>query len=76
MPPLVFLAVVGAAGYAGFKLFSKLVEQAQTPSRSDAGRTEAERARQEARANAATTRDLGELELDEKTGVYKPKSGA
>jgi N-acetyl-gamma-glutamylphosphate reductase len=75
MPPLVLLAVVGAAGYAGFKLFSKLVEQAQTPSKSDT-----ERARQQANAarGAATagTRDLGELELDEKTGVYKPKNGA
>jgi hypothetical protein len=74
MPPLVFFAVVGAAGYAGFKLFSKLVEQAQTPSRSEKGKSDAERSRQEARAAAATTRDLGELELDEKTGVYKPKS--
>jgi N-acetyl-gamma-glutamylphosphate reductase len=75
MPPLIFLAVVGAAGYAGFKLFSKLVEQAQTPSPS-----ETERVRREAnaarRAATGATRDLGELELDEKDGVYKPKSVA
>jgi N-acetyl-gamma-glutamylphosphate reductase len=71
MPPLIFLAVVGAAGYAGFKLFSKLIEQAQTPSRS-----ETERVRREARAATGSTRDLGELEWDEKAGVYKPKSGA
>jgi N-acetyl-gamma-glutamylphosphate reductase len=67
MPPLIFLAVVGAAGYAGFKLFSKLIEKAQTPSRS-----ETERVRREARAATGTTRDLGELEWDEKAGVYKP----
>jgi hypothetical protein len=71
MPPLIFLAVVGAAGYAGFKLFSKLIEQAQTPSPS-----ETERLRREARAATGTTRDLGELEWDEKAGVYKPKTGA
>jgi hypothetical protein len=72
MPPLVFLAVIGAGCYAGFKLFSKLVEQAQTPSRS-----ETERIRREAKAarEAATgTRDLGELEWDEKDGVYKPRT--
>jgi hypothetical protein len=75
MPPLIFLAVVGAAGYAGYKFFAKLVEQAQTPSRS-----ETERVRREANAArgaaAGGTRDLGELEWDEKDGVYKPKSGS
>jgi hypothetical protein len=72
MPPLVFLAVVGAGCYAGYKLFSKLVEQAQTPSPS-----ETERVRREANAArgaaTGTTRDLGELEWDEKDGVYKPR---
>ena len=71
MPPLILLAVVGAGCYAGFKLFSKFVELAATPSR-----TETERVRREARASTGTTRDLGELEWDEKAGVYKPKSGA
>ncbi len=73
MPPLVLLAIVGAGCYAGYKFFSKLVEQAQTPSRSDKVRSDAERARQEARAAKARTRDLGELEWDEKAGVYKPR---
>ena len=71
MPPLILLAVVGAGVYAGFKLFSKLVEQAATPSPS-----ETERVRREARAATGTTRDLGELEWDEKAGVYKPKCKA
>ena len=71
MPPLILLALVGAGCYAGFKLFSKLVEQAATPSPS-----ETERVRREARAATGTTRDLGELEWDETAGVYKPKSKA
>ena len=70
MPPLILLALVGGGCYAGFKLFSKLVEQAATPSRS-----ETERVRREAQARAGGTRDLGELEWDEKSGVYKPKGG-
>ena len=69
MPPLIFLAVIGTGCYAGYKLFSKLIEQAQTPSRS-----ETERLRREARASNGTTRDLGELEWDEKAGVYKPRN--
>ncbi|MBR2534605.1 MAG: hypothetical protein IKE66_00895 [Hyphomicrobium sp.] len=71
MPPVVFLAVIGAGCYAGYKLFSKLMIQAQTPPKS-----ETERLRREAAARAARTRDLGALELDENTGVYRPKSGA
>ena len=35
MPPLILLALAGAGCYAGYKLFAKLVEQAQTPSRED-----------------------------------------
>lgn len=71
MPPVVFLAVVGAGCYAGYKFFSKLMIQARTPSKS-----ETERLRREAAARAGRTRDLGALELDETTGVYRPKSGA
>lgn len=70
MPPLVLLAVVGAGCYAGYKFFSKLVEQAQTPSRE-----EKERVRREAQA-ARETRDLGELEFDPVSGVYRPKKRA
>jgi hypothetical protein len=69
MPPLIFAAVIGAGCYAGFKFFSKLVQQAQMPSRSETERVR----RQQANAAAGTTRDLGELEWDEKTGVYRPR---
>ncbi len=71
MPPLIFLAVVGAGCYAGYRLFSKLIAQAQTPNRS-----ETDRIRREARAAAGATRDLGELEWDETAGVYKPRRNA
>jgi hypothetical protein len=75
MPPLVLLVVVGAGCYAGFKLFSKLIEQAQTPSRSDTERIRREAATARGSASAST-RNLGELEWDETAGVYKPKTGA
>ncbi len=68
MPPLILLALAGAGCYAGYKLFAKLVEQAQTPSREDT-----ERIRREARTANGGTRNLGELEWDEKSGVYRPR---
>lgn len=68
MPPLILLALAGAGCYAGYKLFTKLIEQAQTP-----GREEIERIRREARAASGGTRNLGELEWDEKSGVYRPR---
>lgn len=75
MPPLVLIAVVGAGCYAGYKFFSKLMEQAQTPSPSETERVRREAHAAANRASASGTRDLGELEWDEKAGVYRPKSG-
>lgn len=71
MPPIVLLAVVGAGCYAGYKLFTKLIEQAGTPSREDQERARAARA---AAKGSSVTRDLGELEFDDTTGVYRPKN--
>ncbi len=71
MPPFVILALAGAGAYAGYRFFSKLVEMAATP-----GREEQDRARQ-AKASPQgnrETRDLGELEFDAASGVYKPKN--
>ena len=76
MPPLVLLAVVGAGCYAGYKFFSKLMVQAQTPSPSEAERVRREAHAASNRAASSSTRDLGELEWDENAGVYRPKSGA
>ena len=71
MPPLVFIAIVGAGCYAGFKLFSKLIEQAQTPSRK-----QAESSAKRGQTAKVGTKDLGELEWDEKVGAYVPKKEA
>lgn len=63
MPPVVFLAVIGAAGFAGYKLMSALVKQAGRPSPKETAKARASRAQ----------RDLGELEWDEAAGVYRPR---
>ncbi len=72
MPPLVLFVIAGVGCYAGYKLLAKLVEQAQTPSRSETDRIRRE-AMAAATARTAATRDLGALEWDETTGVYRPR---
>lgn len=72
MPPLVLLALAGAGCYAGYKFFSKLAAVAQTPSREEQERVRRARAAQ--KGGGTATRDLGELEFDAATGVYKPKN--
>lgn len=71
MPPLIVLAIAGAGVYAGYKLFTKLVEQAATPAKSDA---EARKA--QAAARAGEPKDLGGLEWDPQSGAYRPKNSA
>ncbi len=56
MPPLIFLAVVGAIGYAGYKKLSKEAERIVARSR---------REEKEARSGSQ-----GTLVQDPKTGVY------
>ncbi len=68
MPPFIILAAAGVGLYAGYKLFSKLIAQAQTESPS-----EVERRRRETAAAKGAPKDLGELEWDEKAGAYKPR---
>ena len=68
MPPFIILAAAGIGLYAGYKLLSKLVEQARTPSTA-----EVERRRRETAAAMGNPKDLGELEWDEKSGGYKPR---
>ena len=66
MPPLVFLAIVGAGAYAGYRYFNRMVEHAHA---------EMDKARKAAAAHQGgrETRDLGELEWDATAGVYRPK---
>ena len=71
MPPFIILAAAGVGLYAGYRLFSKLVAQAQTPSPSDV-----ERRKRETAAAKGGPKDLGELEWDEKSGAYKPRQGS
>ena len=63
MPPLVFLAVLGAAGIAGYKFLSSFIQQHDA--RKDP--------RHMSRATAPA-RDLGSLEWDEASGVYRPST--
>ena len=68
MPPLILLAVTGAGLYAGYKLFSKFIEEARRP-----GRTDSKAEVRTAQKREAGLKDLGELEWDEKSGAYVPK---
>lgn len=65
MPPVMLLAIVGVAGLAGYRMWSKLTRNAQTGAR---------KADEAVRRAAAHVRDLGNLEWDEAAGVYKPRT--
>ena len=63
MPPVILLALVGAAGIAGYRLLSSFSHELHGARR----RTES------MRSATAKTRNLGSLEWDEAAGVYRPK---
>jgi N-acetyl-gamma-glutamylphosphate reductase len=63
MPPVMFLAIVGAAGIAGYRLLSALARQGQAARKEEASMRRA----------TAPVRDLGNLEWDEQAGVYRPR---
>lgn len=65
MPPVMFLALVGAAGFAGYRILSSFLDGAKSPRRKSAG---------EMRRASAPARDLGSLEWDEGAGVYRPRT--
>lgn len=69
MPPLIAIVIAGAGVYAGFKLFSKLVQEMQTPAKSDTERWK----REAAAGRAPEPKDLGGLEWDAQAGAYRPK---
>jgi hypothetical protein len=58
-----FLAVVGVAGLAGYRLLSALARQGQAARREEA----------RMKRTGAPVRDLGNLEWDEAAGVYRPR---
>jgi predicted negative regulator of RcsB-dependent stress response len=69
MPQLIALALIGAGAVAGYRWFNRQME---------AARAAAERAESELRRAAETAagapKDLGRLELDMASGVYKPRA--
>ncbi|MFA5948933.1 MAG: hypothetical protein WC807_01475 [Hyphomicrobium sp.] len=67
MPQVVAIMIAGAGLYAGFKWVSRLVSQAK-----DAARNMEEQA-ERARTAARGPKDLGALEYDQETGVYRPR---
>jgi hypothetical protein len=71
MPQVIAAMVVGASVYAGFKWLSKLLGEAQ-----DAATRMEEARRRNSRPTSHTPKDLGALELDPETGVYKPRQSS
>lgn len=66
MPQLVVAALLGAGLYAGYRWVTRTARQVLDEAERD--HTE-----QVPRAGGVVTKDLGALELDPASGVYKPK---
>lgn len=67
MPQLIALALVGAGLYAGYRWFSRAAKEITA---------EIQRAEEELRRRAGVgtlPKDMGELEYDPVTAVYRPK---
>jgi hypothetical protein len=66
MPQLVVLALMGAGLYAGYRWFSRAAKEVTA---------EIRRTEDELRQRSALTleKDMGELEYDPASGVYRPK---
>ena len=66
MPQLIALALVGAGLYAGYRWFARTAKQMAT---------EVERAEDvlRQRTSGMLPKDMGELEYDHASGVYRPK---
>jgi hypothetical protein len=58
-----FLALIGAAGIAGYRIVSSLLGGSKSPARKQANAM---------RRATNPARDLGNLEWDEAAGVYRP----
>ncbi len=66
MPQLVVLAAIGAGLYAGSRLLAFFASQLQD-------HPEVQAAREHANTGRVVTKDLGQLEYDPASGVYRPK---
>ncbi len=69
MPQLFALALIGAGAVAGFRWFSRQLDAA----REAASRAEAELGRAAGSASGQP-KDLGQLEWDAVSGVYRPRA--
>jgi hypothetical protein len=63
MPPVLFLALIGAVGIFGYRILSNLAVNTKATPR---------RASSQTRRAGPPVRDLGNLEWDEGAGVYRP----
>jgi hypothetical protein len=70
MPHVFALLIAGAGIYAGLKWMSRVMSDAQQAARL----REAELREAMARREGGTPKDLGTLEYDPATGVYRPRS--
>jgi hypothetical protein len=64
MPPLIILAAVGAGAVVGYQLLKRLAAATSA----DTSETSGEQ------PDVMEPKDLGALEFDPKSGVYKPRS--
>ena len=69
MPHLIAVALIGAGMMAGLRIVLKLAESLQ------AGVEAANPARPDASVGGIEAKDLGALEFDSVSGVYKPAKG-
>ena len=69
MPQLLLLMAVGAGLYTGYKWISREVARATAA----ADQASAALRRSAEAARGRSPKDLGELEWDEKAGLYRPK---
>ncbi len=65
MPPVMLLALVGAVGFAGYRIVTSFLEGSKAPASKRANKM---------RGATSSARDLGKLEWDEDAGVYRPPS--
>lgn len=67
MPHLIGLILLGAGIYAGYRGFVRLADRM---------REELQRAQEEAHRPVVVEKDLGALEYDPVSGVYRPRRGS